>query len=165
MTKNCPSCFISQEPYIIWMSFMVHLCKMIISPGVFFIFFKIMIFSVVRRVKGQKMNQNDKKFYPSCLISQEPCIIWMSFMVHLCKMIISRGVFFIFFKIMIFWVIRWVKGQKMNQNDKKILSVMLDISGTIHHMIVIYGTHVQNDNISMCFLHFLKFWFFWLLGG
>ena len=55
-------------------------------------------------------------------------------------MIISLGVFFNFFKVLIFWVVRGVKGQKNSQNDKK-MSVMLHISGTIH-MIVIYGTQV-----------------------
>ena len=57
MTKKfCPSPFISQEPYIIWLSFMVHLCKMVISPGVFFLhFFNIWIFWVFRGLnKGQK---------------------------------------------------------------------------------------------------------------
>ena len=57
-------CSISQEPYIIWLSSVVHKFKMI-SPGVFFFcfcffvffvffshFFKILIFWVVRRVKG-----------------------------------------------------------------------------------------------------------------
>ena len=35
-----------------------------------------------------------------------------------------------------------VKGQKIAQYDQKILSVELYISGTIHHMILINGTHV-----------------------
>ena len=35
-----------------------------------------------------------------------------------------------------------VKGQKIAQDDQKILSVELYISGTIHHMILINGTHV-----------------------
>ena len=35
-----------------------------------------------------------------------------------------------------------VKVQKMVQNDKKIQSVTLHISGTIDHEIVIYGTPV-----------------------
>ena len=83
----------------------------------FFIFFKILIFWVVREIKGQKMVQNDKKF--CLLISQEPYIIWLSFMVHFCKMIISPGVFFHFFKILIFQVVRGVKGLKLVQNDKK----------------------------------------------
>ena len=38
MTQNnkkvCPLHFISQEPYIIWPWFMVHICKRIMSPGV-----------------------------------------------------------------------------------------------------------------------------------
>ena len=33
---------------------------------------------------------------------------------------------------------------------------MLHISENIHHMIFIYGTLVQNDNISSCFFHFIK---------
>ena len=41
--------------------------------------------------------------------------------------------FFHFFKILIIWVVRVVKRQKMVQNDKK-LSVALHISGTIHHI-------------------------------
>ena len=59
---------------------------------------------------------------------------------------------FSFFEILIFWVVRGeggrneglVKEQKIVQNEKKlkILSVALHISGTIHHMIFIYGTHV-----------------------
>ena len=132
--------FISQEPYIIQLSFMVHLCEMM-SSGVFFQFFKILIFQV-NRVKEQKAVQIDKKFCPSCSISPELYIIWLSFIVHLCKMVISPGVFFSFSKFWFFRLVKGVKGQKTVQNDKKILSVTLHISGNIHHMIVIYGTLV-----------------------
>ena len=60
----------------------IYVCKMIISLGVFSIFFsKLLILWVHRRVKGQKTVQNDKKLCLSCSISQEPCIIWLSFMV------------------------------------------------------------------------------------
>ena len=93
--KICPLCLISQGPYIIWLSFMVQMCKMIISPVVFFNF-KILIFWVVRGLKGQKMAQNDKKFCLSHSVSQEPYIIWLWFLVHMCKMIISPATFFIF---------------------------------------------------------------------
>ena len=48
---------------------------------------------------------------------------------------------FLFFKILIFWVVSGLKGQKTIQNDK-ILSIMLHISGNIDHTIVIYSTHV-----------------------
>ena len=41
MTKTSVCCgFISQEPYIIWSVFMVHICKRIISPSFFYIFSK-----------------------------------------------------------------------------------------------------------------------------
>ena len=39
---------------------MVQMCKMIISPDILFSF-KILIFQVVRGLKGQKLAQNDKK--------------------------------------------------------------------------------------------------------
>ena len=62
-------------------------------------------------------------------------------------MIISLGIFFFnFFDIFIFRTVRWVKDPKMAQDDKKNLylkkKVAVDISGTIYHMIVIYGTLV-----------------------
>ena len=64
-------------------------------------------------------------------------------MVHLCEMMISPGAFFFhFFKTLVFWVVSELKGQKMSQTDKIIMSVVLYILGTIHHMIVIYGTQV-----------------------
>ena len=49
---------------------------------------------------------------------------------------ISRG-FLNFFEIFIFWAFRGVKGQKIAQDDKKILAVALHISETIHYMILI----------------------------
>ena len=62
-----PSNGISKDQYSIWSWFLVKM----ISPGVFFFFFKTLIFWVVRGIKGQKMAQNDKKFCLSCFISQE----------------------------------------------------------------------------------------------
>ena len=53
----------------------IHLCKMVISPGFLFQFFKIGIFIVGRRVRGQKMAQNDKNFYLLCLTFQVTYII------------------------------------------------------------------------------------------
>ena len=76
----------SQEPYIIWLSFMLCICKMIISPGAFLSFLKILIFRVTSGVKGQnkekKWSKMTKKICPPHSISQEPHMIWMSFMVH-----------------------------------------------------------------------------------
>ena len=70
ITKNfCLSRFIYQDPYIIWLPFMVHLRNGISRR--FFHFFKILIFRVVRGLKGQKMVQKEKKFCLSCFMSQE----------------------------------------------------------------------------------------------
>ena len=81
--------------HTLWLSFAVHKCKIIISPGIF-LFFKILIFWVVRWAKGQKRPKMTKKSCPLHFISQEPSIIWPWFMVHICKRIISAGVFYIF---------------------------------------------------------------------
>ena len=129
-----------------WLSFIVHMCKMIITPGSFFIFFKILIFWVV---KGKKTVQNDKKFFPLHSMSQEQYIIWLSFMIHVCKMIISSGVF-LYFHNLIFWVHRGVKGQKTVQNDKKFCLLHSISQKRYIIMIVIYGANVENDNISRC---------------
>ena len=43
--KVCLSCFISQETYIIWFSFKVHMYKMIISRVVFFFILSKLWFS------------------------------------------------------------------------------------------------------------------------
>ena len=76
-----------------------------------------------------------------CSISQELYIIWLSFVVHKCKMMISQG-FFHFFKILVFQFVSGVKGQKWPKMAR-ILSIVLHISGTIHHKIFIYDTHVK----------------------
>ena len=48
----------------------------------------------------------------------------------------------IFGTLLIFRVVRGVKGQKMVQNDKKKLSVALYIWKAIYDMTVIYGKHL-----------------------
>ena len=106
----CLSCSTFQEQYI-WFSFMVFMCKTIISSGLFFSLSKFWFFRLTE-VKWQKTVQNDKKFCPSCFISQEPYLVWLSFMVYICKMIISADFCFIFFKSLIFWVVRVIKRQK-----------------------------------------------------
>ena len=100
------------------LAFMVEMCKMIISPRVFFNV-KILIFLVVKGLKGQKK-------WPKMLkISLCPTLCFrnhISYDLHLWytyryKRIISPGIFFLFFKILIFRIIRQrggvVKGLKM----------------------------------------------------
>ena len=113
------------------LSSMVHLSKMMISPGAFFIFSKFWFSGLLgewgRSVwRGKKWSKMRKNFL-SCSISQESFVIWFSFIVLIFKMIIPPMVFFHFFKIFIFRVFSGGGGQKIAQDDKKILSVMLDI--------------------------------------
>ena len=56
------------------------------------------------------------------------------------------------------------KRAKNGPKWQKILSVTLGISGTIYHMIVIFGTPVWNDNISRQ-LFFFKILIFWVVRG
>ena len=66
------------------------------------------------------------------------------------------SMFFLHFsEIIFFGVSSGVKGQKMAQNDKK-LSAVLHISESIHHVIVFFGGHLKNDDISRCFFHFFQ---------
>ena len=114
--KLCLLCFISQESHIIWLPFMVHMSKMMISSGVFLKFIQ-------------------------------------KFLVHLCKMMISPSIFFIFSKFWFFWFLVGgeVKGQKMTHNYH-FQSVTLR---TVDHIMKIIGTQVSNNDISRCFSLFL----------
>ena len=51
------------------------------------------------------------------------------------------------------------KGKKWSKMTKNSVCHTLHISETRHHMIVIYGTHEQNDNISRLFFHLFKILF------
>ena len=117
MTQNdkkfCLYSLISEKPYIIRSSFMVQMCKRIISPILFIHFFQILVFGVNSGVKGQKMVQNGKNLCLLYSISQETFIIWSWVLVHICKTTISPEIFFNFSK---FWFFRYLEGC----NDKKL---------------------------------------------
>ena len=57
----------------------------------------------------------------------------------MCKMTRVSRSFLHFFKILNFWIIRGGKKAKNSPKRQKILSVALEISGTIHDMVVICG--------------------------
>ena len=81
-----------------------------------------------------------KKFCLVHFISQEPYIIWFSFMVLMCKMILPPQIFFILSK---FWFSELLGGKRVNSPKwQNIWSVVLDIPGTIHLMIIFCGTQV-----------------------
>ena len=96
-------------------------------------------------VKGQKRAQNNRKFFS---ISQELQIIWLWFLVHMCKMMLQQ--IFSFFKILIFGVFRGIKGKK----DLKLLisvcfALYLRSCGSCHQ-------DFDNDIYNMCLLFFLN---------
>ena len=78
-----------------------HVQKNNISRHFFHFFFKVLIFQVVREVKGQTVTQNDQKLF------QEAYFIGSRFLVHMCKMMVSPGHTFIFSK---FWFLRCLGG-------------------------------------------------------
>ena len=148
---------ISQELYIIWLSFVVYKCKMIISPGLFFYFFKNLFLWVVRRVKGQKMVQNDKKNFVLCTLylRNHIYIIWSWLMVHMCKRIISPGTFYIFFN---FYILGSVVGYKSKKWPKmtKIMSVTPYLSKHTLFDCAFCGTSLKWCDISRFFYHFFQ---------
>ena len=128
ITKN----FVHHAPYL-----RNHTSYDNISTFFFFHFFKTLIFWVVSWVNGQKPVQTTKHFF--CLlhsISQEPYLIWLSFVVNMCNLIICQGVFFIFLKI---WF-SGSRGQKSAQNDETFCQ-----SPSISqkpYIIIIYGANI-----------------------
>ena len=82
MAKHSVHCTPYLRNHTSWQSFVVQMCKMVISPGVFF-YVEILIFQVVKGLIGQKMAQNVENFYLLHFIFQEPYIIWSLFMVRM----------------------------------------------------------------------------------
>ena len=63
----------------------------------------------------------------------------------------------LFFIVSKFWFFRLLRGSKGNKWPKMVKnSVMTCISGTLHHIIFIFGTHLKKDNITRHLLHFLQ---------
>ena len=127
----------------------------------FFQFFKILILWVVRGVKVHKTVQNDKKFCPSHLISQEPYIIQLSLTVRMCKMIISPGVIYHFFKILIFQVFREEKaknGQKWQKFVCCTLYFRNHISYDLHSWYTCMYKRIIFPAILFIFFQNFHFW-------
>ena len=152
MTKIfCMVNFISQGGYhmiFIYGTLMSFMKKDDIS-SCFFHFFKTLMLWVGRvggweegDVKGQKMVQNEKEFCLSCSISRKSYTLWFLFMALMFEMIIPQEVSSIFFKMLISQVVTGVKRTNNSLKWQNTLSVGLDISGTIRHLIIICGTLV-----------------------
>ena len=79
-------------------SFMAHMCKRIISPGFLFTFFPNFNF---RGQYGKKWPKMAKMCLPH-FISQESYIMWLWFLLQICKMMISPAIVSIFSKFCFF---------------------------------------------------------------
>ena len=124
--KNYLSFSISQELYIMWSSFIVHMCKMIFL-GIFLIF--------------QNCQKKAKKILLQSIF-QELYIIWLSFMVEMCKMIISLGFFFfIFSKFKFPRSSGGQKGNKWPKMTKRFVSHSLYLRNHTSYDLH-YGTHL-----------------------
>ena len=127
---------------------MIFICGMLVYKDisrVFYIFPKFWFLWSVVGWKGKEWPKMiKKKLCLSCLISQEPYIIWSSVMVHKCKGYLQG--FLHFFQILIFRVISWVKGQKMAQNDKN--SVCLNL----------YHSNFASYDVVFC-TNWVKWWY------
>ena len=139
-------------------SFLVHMCKMVTSPDAFLIFSKFWFsFQVVvggggggERGVGIKRAKNStkwqKNYVPFTLYLRNRISYDCGFWYACVKWWYLQQVFSLFQNVN-FLV---VQGVKRTKNDPKltILSLMLFISGTVDHIIKIFGTQVQNNNIS-----------------
>ena len=152
--KFCPSCSISQEPYIRWSSFVVCKCKMIIYSGFFPIFSKLWFFRLLGGSKGIKwpeMTKNSVVCHALYLRNHT------SYDLHLwgtCVIGFYLQVFVHLFQIFIFGVNSGVKGQKIAQNDKKLcLSYSISRKHTSYDC-GFWFTFVKWWHLQMLFLFF-----------
>ena len=138
-----PSHTMSQEEYSLRSGFLVHLSKMMYR-GAFFFVSKFSFFGLLGgrgEVKGKSVAQSKNNNY----IRHTPCLrnsiaydqgFWYN-----CVKLWYLQAFFPFFPFSFFGLL----GRKRAKNGprwKKFMSVTVHISGTIHHMILIYGTHL-----------------------
>ena len=127
-----------------------------ICPFIIFIIIFGALVKMLGLLKGKKQpRMKNRNQIRRESVSQEEYSIWSSFLVHLCKMMISLSIFFHFFKILIFGIVSGLKGQKipkMPQNS------VCRASYRRNHLL--YDCHLWytsvNDDITRHFFHFFK---------
>ena len=99
----------------------------------------------IEKKEWQKMDHNDKKFCHAPYLRNNTsydCHLWYTFLKYL-------QAYFSFINFLFyFWGSLGPKRAKNGPKQQNILSVSFCILGTMHHMIVIFGTKVLNDGIS-----------------
>ena len=130
-----------------------------ISQGIFFHFFKILIFWAVKggqkRKKWSKMTKNS---ICCTLLSQESYISgiipWLSAMVHMCKMKIPLGITFIFLKFWFWGLLVGLKGNKWLKMTNFCPSC--PISQEPYSMWLLFVIHICKMTRFPSIFHFLK---------
>ena len=151
MRKKFLSHFISQEPYIIWLSFVVHKGKMMVSSGFFIIFSKFWFFRLLVGYKEKKWPKMTKKSVCHAPYSRNHTSydhLWL----HKCEMISPCMFFFCFLNLDFL-------GQRANGlalTDEKLCHDLY--SRTIHHMVFIYGIVKWGRKQPLKNLGELKIW-------
>ena len=139
---------------------MVHIFKMMISPGNFFIFL-VFIFWTVRRMKEEKMAQNENNYVTCHIIT---CIIAYD---HNFWYTIVKGwylqLFFSFFKNFDFLGCLGDKRAKNSPKWKKQLHPLCTISQEQYSIWSWFLGHLRKMMISGSFFHFFKILIFRLV--
>ena len=124
---------------MIWLSFMVHLCKMIKYTGIFYILWKFWFSALLGSKRAKNGPEWDKmmsfvlhisrnihhtnfifctkwqKILSVALHISGTIHIWSSFVICKCKMIVFSSAFFIFSKFWFFKLLRRLKGKKLSK--------------------------------------------------
>ena len=127
-----------------------------ICPFIIFIIIFGALVKMLGLLKGKKQpRMKNRNQIRRESVSQEEYSIWSSFLVHLCKMMISLSIFFHFFKILIFGIVSGLKGQKIPKMPQNSVS---RASYRRNHLL--YDCHLWytsvNDDITRHFFHFFK---------
>ena len=140
--KLCLLYSTSQEAYIIWFWFLIHMCKMMTLQDAFFIVLKFWFSWLLEGYEGKKwpkMTKNSVCLTPylrNC--TSYNCGFWYTCV----KWWYLQHFFFIFSKFWFFGVFRGEgKGQKMTHNCQ-FQSTTLYISKTVDHITKIVATQV-----------------------
>ena len=127
---------------------LVHMSKVMMPPGVFFIFLKFSFFGLLGVWKGKKLPK----------MKSNNCI-------HHTPYLKNSIVYNHFFKTLILWVVKGsVKGQKMVQNEKKIC-LLCSISQESYIIWFLFMGLVWNDDVYRSFFHFFKILIFGIIKG
>ena len=114
----------------------------------------MLIFWVVREVKGQKMVQNDKKLFSFVLHISGAIHDMFLIMIRVCKMIISPGDFFIFSKFCFFGLLGCKRAKKWPQMTKNYVCLTPYIRTYLVHMCKMISSAIffifQNSDF-LCF--------------